>query len=270
VKPLKINTVVMAIYGLSFPVAFFVGDTFGEADRFGNKSQTIMPMLIGLFCLAPFVLLFGWMKRSAPSASRVLLAIHAVVLMLFLIPGTVNYALPWPFLLFLGALYFSQREARRGYLAWLQAKAFVPVPNPPRSILDKLDRCHLWHCYANSLSLRDGRAIPYLLWEGIGTTTSMPTIGGSPIRISTKFGLIAFSLSAQQAGDLFIHKIEALGQAKLTFWQRLKPSNQARCPYLAKQLSDGTFVAGWMIPHIAAVLEERLQMLRELLEEPRS
>jgi hypothetical protein len=269
-KPPKIKTVVMVIYGLSFPVAFFVGDTFGKADRFGNKSPTIMPMLIGLFCLSPFVLLFGWMKRIAPSASRVFLAIHGVALVMLLIPGTVNYALLWPFPLFFAALYFSQREARRGYLAWLQAKAFVPVPNPPEAILDKLDRRHLWHCYANSLSLRDGCTIPFLLWEGIGTTTSMPTIGGSPITMRTKFGLIAFSFLGQHASNVFIHKIEAPGQAKLTFWQRLKPSNQTRCPYLAERLPDGTFVAGWMIPHVALVLEDRLQMLRELLEESKS
>jgi hypothetical protein len=38
----------------------------------------------------------------------------------------------------------------------------------------------------------------------------------------------------------------------------------------SERLADGTFVAGWMIPHIAAVLEDRLQMLRELLEESKS
>jgi hypothetical protein len=263
---LRIETVVIAIYGLSFPAVFLIGDTLGKADRFGNKAQTVLPMLIGLVCLAPFVLLFGWTKRIAPSASRVLLATHAVVLVLLLIPGTVNFALLGPFPLFLATLHFSQREARRGYMAWLRAKAFVPVPNPSDAVLDKLDRRHQWRCHASSLSLADGRAIPFCLWEGIGTTTSMPTAGSS-LRMRTKFGLIAFSLSSRHAGDAFIHKVEALSRAKLTFWQRLKPSNQERCPYLAELLPDGTFMAGWMTPHVAGIVEDRLQVLRGLLEE---
>lgn len=263
---IKIEILVIATYALCFPAAFLVGDALGKADRFGNKSQTILPMLIGLFCLAPFVLLFGWTKRIAPFASRVLLAAHAIVLVLFFIPVTVNFALLWPFPLFFATLYFAQREARRGYLAWLQVKAFMPVPNPSGAILSKLDRRHQWRCYANSFSLATGRTIPFLLWEGIGTTTTMPTAGSS-LRMRAKLGLIAFSLSLHDTGNAFVDKIEALSQAKPTFWQRLQPSNQARCPYLAERLADGTFVAGWMTPHVAGALEARLQMLRELLEE---
>jgi hypothetical protein len=264
--PPQIKALVIAIYGLCFPVAFLIGDAFGKVDRFGNKSQTVLPMLIGLVCLAPFVLLFGWTKRVAPSASRVLLAAHAGVLVLLLIPGAVNFALLWPFPLLLATLYFSQREARRGYMAWLRAKAFVPVPDPSGAVLDKLDRRHQWLCHANSLSLANGRTIPFFLWEGIGTTTTMPAAGSS-LRMRTKFGLIAFSLSSRDAGNAFIHKIEALSQSELTFWQRLKPSNQERHPYLAELLPDGTFVAGWMTPHVAGLVEDRLQMLREILEE---
>jgi hypothetical protein len=262
---IKIETLVIAIYGFCFPAAFFVGNVLGEADRFGNKSQTILPTLIGLFCLPPFVLLFGWTRRIAPSASRVLLAAHAVDLVLLFIPSTVHFALLWPFPLFFATLYFAQREARRGYLEWLRAKAFVPVPDPPGTILDKLDRRHQWRCYANSFSLAEGRTIPFLLWEGIGTTTTMPTASSS-LRMSTKFGLIAFSLPLHDAGAAFVDKIQALSSANLTFWQRLKPSNQASCPYLAELLSDGTFVAGWMTSHVAGALEDRLRMLREVLE----
>lgn len=218
-----------------------IGDTLGKADRFGSKSQTVLPMFIGLFCLAPFVLLFGWTKRIAPSASRILLVAQAVVLVLLLTPGAVNFALLRPFPLLLATLYFSQREARLGYMGWLRAKAFVPVPNPSGAILDKLDRRHQWHCHANSLSLADGRTIPIFLWEGIGTTTSMPTASSS-LRMRTKFGLIAFSLSSRQAGDGFIHKVEALSRAKLTFWQRLKPSNQER--FLPRRIAARRHVRG--------------------------
>jgi hypothetical protein len=202
---ITVEAIVLTIYGLSFPLAFFVADTFGNADHFGNKSQTILPMLIGLFCLAPFVLLFGWTKRIAPSASRVLLAIHASLLGLLLIPGVVNYALLWPFPLFFVTLYFAQREARRVYVAWLAKKAFVPVSNPPSAILDKLDRRHQWRCYASSFPVKDGRTIPFLFWEGIGTTSTMPAAGSS-VRMRTKFGLIAFSLSAHETGQAFINK----------------------------------------------------------------
>lgn len=212
----RINSLVIAIYGLCFPLAFLIGNTFGKADRFGNKSQTVLPMLIGLVCLAPFVLLFGWTRRGTPCASRVLLAAHAGLLVLLLTPGTVKFALLWPFPLFLATLYFPQREARHGYVAWLRLKAFVPVPNPSGAVLDKLDRRHQWLCRANSPSVADGRTIPFFLWEGIGTTSTMPAAGSS-LRMRTKFGLIAFSLSSRDAGNAFIHKIEALSQSKLTF-----------------------------------------------------
>ncbi len=137
-KPPKLPALVIVIHVLSLPLAFFIGENFGQADRFESRMPTLMPMLIGLFGLAPFVFLFGWMTRIAPRASRVLLAIHAVVFVLILNPGTVGFAMRLPFPLFFVALYLPQREARRDFVAWLQAENFAHLPNPPAAVLDKL------------------------------------------------------------------------------------------------------------------------------------
>lgn len=52
----------------------------------------------------------------------------------------------------------------------------------------------------------------------------------------------------------------------ISFWERMKPSNQASRPCIAEELPDGTFVVGWTTLHVAGLMEERLQMIRARLE----
>jgi hypothetical protein len=138
----------------------------------------------------------------------------------------------------------------------------VALSNPPDAVLDKLGRNHAWRCYANSFHLADGRSIPYLLWEGGASTVT--EAGRSTAPMKSRFGLIAFSLRADDAGEEAIREMESQRLGRLGFWQRLKPANQRKRPCLAERLSDGTFVVEWQCPHIAPQVEERVGMVRAL------
>ncbi len=256
-KFLKLENLVVAIYLAILGLSVFVLDQFGvSAKRQGD-------LFIGLLGMAPFALFFRVWQRLGPTSSRRFLVVHAVVLALLFVPG-LELLLIAPFPLLLAAIYFAQREREARFREWLAAHHFLFVPAPPATILEKLHPANRWRCYASSLTLQSGRKIPVLLWAGemlnsyyVGTT-----------RTKNRDPLIAFSFSQRDVGDSFIGALDAMEQAKLSTWQRFRPSNQRRCPYLSERLPDGSYVVAWAHPHLASAMEMRMQMLRDLLESP--
>lgn len=93
------------------------------------------------------------------------------------------------------------------YFAWWDAQRFFPVPNPPGAILEKLDRVNRWTAHSGTFALADGRAVPFLFWEG---STPFGTAAAGSVRVSTQRWVFAFSFSAQEAGEGFMRAIEAL------------------------------------------------------------
>ena len=57
-----------------------------------------------------------------------------------------------------------------------------------------------------------------------------------------------------------------MAKYRLTLFQRLRPSNQSKCPYLVDSVWDGSVVVAWRNPYLVATVRERLAVLRQLLD----
>ena len=254
-KVLKIENLVVVFYVAIFASSVVLLDP--------NQRRT-GDIFLGLLSLSIYVFSFRVWHRIAPRSSRIFLALHAAVVVLLLIPVRASLAagiiLPIPLLF--AAIYCAQRERGKALIDWLAANKFTHVPQVSPALLEKLgDRNH-WICYANTMALADGRQVPYVFWQG--EMEGRTTINGRPTKVREP--LIAFSFAQQDVGENVIEELEQIEQDKLSWFQRLRPSNQSNCPYLVDCVSDGSFVVAWGNPHLAAVVEERLAMLRRLLE----
>ena len=252
---LKIENLVIVVYVVVFALCFLLLDP--------NQRRT-GDIFLGLLSLSIYVLSFRVWNRIAPRSSRIFLALHAAVVALLLIPTRASLAvgmiLPVPLLF--AAIYCAQRERGKALAEWLAANKFTHVPQISAALLEKLgDRNH-WFCYANTMRLADGRQLPYVFLQG--EMEGRTTINGRPTKVREP--LIAFSFAQQDVGEAFVNELEAIEQDKLTWFQRLRPSNQSKCPYLVDRVSDGSFIVAWGNAHLVAVVEERLALLRRLLE----
>ena len=253
-KLLRIENLVIVVYAAILGLAFVFLDP--------NQRRT-GDIFIGLLSLSIYVFSFRVWHRIAPRSSRVFLALHGVVVVLLLIPTRASLlaGVVLPFPLLLAAIYCAQRERGKALNEWLAANNFTHMPHVSAALLQKLgDRNH-WICYANTMALPDGRQVPYVFWKGEMEGQTM--INGRPTKVREP--LIGFSFAHEDVGNRFVDDLERIEQDKLTWFQRLRPSNQSKCPYLVDRVSDGSFVVAWGNPHLASVVRERLEMLRDLL-----
>ena len=254
-KLLRIENLVIVVYAATLGLAFVFLDP--------NQRRT-GDIFIGLLSLSIYVLSFRVWQRIAPRSSRAFLALHGAVVALLLIPARASLAsgVVLPFPLLLAAIYCAQRERGKALNEWLAANNFTHMPHVSAAMLEKLGTRNHWICYANTMSLRDGRQVPYVFWQGEMDGQTM--INGRPTKVREP--LIAFSFAEQDVSESFIDEFELIEQDKLTWFQRLRPSKQSQCPYLVDRVSDGSFVVAWGNPHLASVVQERREMLRTLLE----
>ena len=68
------------------------------------------------------------------------------------------------------------------------------------------------------------------------------------------------------ARERLIEELERMAKYRLTLFQRLRPSNQSKCPYLVDSVWDGSVVVAWRNPYLVATVRERLAVLRHLLD----
>jgi hypothetical protein len=254
-KLLRIENVVIVVYAAIFALCFFFLDP--------NQRRT-GDIYLGLLSLSIYVLSFRVWHRIAPRSSRIFLGLHAALVVLLLIPTRASFVagffLPIPLLF--AAIYCAQRERGKALAEWLAANNYAHMPQVSAALLEKLGTRNHWICYASTMALADGRQVPYVFWQG--EMEGRTTINGRPTKVREP--LIAFSFAQQDVGERVIKELEAIEQDKLSWFQRLRPSNQSKRPYLVDGVSDGSFVVAWGNPHLVATVQERVAMLRSLLE----
>lgn len=225
----------------------------------------MVPVFIGLLCLAPFVIFFGAAHRISPLWSKIFLAIFGFVTILFFIPALkFSYCLPIP--LSIVFLLLINRERRVGFERWLKTNKFSPVPNPPPNILQTLGEDKYWKCFANSFFPANSREVPYLIWFGTSFTPATTMINGIRREIKVQVSHTAISFFPQTVSETFKQNLEFANLANKSFFQKLRPENQEDSPYLTTTLADGTFVCAWSTLHIASILDEKLRHVKSLLE----
>ena len=252
---LRIENLVVIAYALIVGLCFLVLDP--EQRRTGE-------VFLGLLSLSIYVFSFRVWHRIAPRSSSLFLGLHAAVVVLLLLPTrpTLVAGIILPIPLLFAAIYFAQRERGKALVQWLVEEKFSNLPHASAAPLEKLGSSNHWRCYSNTMALGDGREVPYLFWQG--EMEGQTTFNGRPIKVQEL--LIAFSFAQEDVGERLIEELERMEQDKLTLFQRLRPSNQSKCPYLVARVSDGSFVVAWSNPHLVATVRERLAMLRELLD----
>jgi hypothetical protein len=258
-KLLKIENLVIVFYLLMLFIAGFI--LFNRSV----DQKTAMPIFIGLFCIAPFVIFFPSANRIAPRLCKIFLAIYALVIILLFIPYiSFSFCLPIPLLIVF--LFIVKRERRVGFERWLKTNKYSFVTDPPEDILETLGKEKNWQCYANSFFLANGREVPFLIWFGITFSTSTTVINGAAVPTTTQNPFLALSFFPQTVGENFKQALESSNLKNKSFLEKLSPKTQAQSPYLTVTLPDGTFVGAWSTLHIAGVLDERLNAIKSLLE----
>jgi len=252
---LRIENLVVIAYALIVGLCFLLLDP--EQRRTGD-------VFIGLLSLSIYVFSFRVWHRIAPRSSSLFLGLHAAVVVLLLLPtrATLVAGILLPIPLLMAAIYCAQRERGTALVEWLVENKFSNRPHVSALLLEKLGSSNHWLCYSNTMALGDGREVPYLFWQG--EMEGRTTINGRPTKVREP--LIAFSFAQKDVGERLIDELERMEQDKLTLFQRLRPSNQSKCPYLVDRVSDGSVVVAWSNPHLVATVRERLEMLRELLD----
>lgn len=232
---------------------------------FRLDEKILVPVFIGLFCIAPFVIFFGAANRISSYWSKIFLVIFGFVTILLFIPSVkFSYCLPIPLLIIF--MFIINRERRVGFERWLKTNKFSPVPRPPTDILQTLGEEKYWQCYANSFFPAGGREVPYLIWFGTSYTSSPIMVNGVMQQTKTQVSHTAISFFPQTVSETFKQHLESANLDNKTFFQKLSLKVQEQNPYLTNTLPDGTFVAAWTTLHIASILDEKLKAIKILLQ----
>lgn len=232
------------------------------------EQKMAMPIFVGLFGIAPFVIYFRAAKRISPLVSKIFLGIFALLAVCLFIP-LLNFSFCLPIPLLLVFMFIIRRERRVGFERWIKTNKFSFVPNPPEDVLQSLGKEKNWQCYANSFFPAGGREVPYLIWFGMTFSTSTTVINGSAVPTRTQNPHVAASFFPNTVSENFKQNLESDNLANKSFFQKLSPKTQEQSPYLTKTLADGTFVCAWTTLHIASILDEKLSAIKTLLEKSR-
>ncbi len=258
-KLLKIEYLVAVFYIVVMTAACIA--LFG----FRLDEKISVPVFIGLFCIAPFVIFFGAANRISSRLSKIFLAIFGFVTILLFIPAIkFSYCLPIPLLIVF--MFLINRERRVGFERWLKTNKFSPVPHPPPDILQILGEEKYWQCYANSFFPAADREIPFLIWFGTSYTPTTIMINGAMRQTKLQVSHTAISFFPQTVSENFKQALESASLANKSFFKKLHPKNQEQSPYLIKNLADGTFVCAWTTLHVASILDEKLKAIMLLLQ----
>jgi hypothetical protein len=258
-KLLRIENLLIAVYLVVLLIAAFILVNRVVDDRMS------MPIMVGIFGIAPFVIFFRSANRISPRVSRIFLGLFGVVALFLFIP-LLNFTFCLPIPLLIVFLFIIQRERRVGFERWLKANKYSFVQTPPEKILEPLGREKNWQCYANSFFFANGREIPFLIWFGATFSTSTTVINGAAVPTTTQTSHLALSFFPGTISENFKQTLESANIAKKSFLEKLSPKNQAESPYLMLRLPDETFVCAWTTLHVAGVLDERLNAVKSLLE----
>jgi hypothetical protein len=121
-KLLKIENLLIVFYVLLFLAAGYI-----LMNRVIEQKMA-MPIFVGLFWIAPFVIFFRSANRISPFVSKIFLGIFALLAATLFIPFLkFSFCLPIPLLLVF--MFIIKRERRVGFERWLKTNKFSFVCN---------------------------------------------------------------------------------------------------------------------------------------------
>ncbi|MBS1794544.1 MAG: hypothetical protein JSS81_11855 [Acidobacteria bacterium] len=254
----KLENVVAVVYALVFGAALFALFFLRVSDRLA------MPVAVGLFGILGFVIYLRPAQRISQRYSALFVALNALLVILFFIPGlTFSVCLPLPLLIVF--MLLIRRERSTAMEQWLKTKNFSPVANPPAEILEKLGPDRNWRCFANSFHPPGSREVPYLAWFGFLRTNITTMVNGAPVQTVGLISQVAVSFFPGTVGENFKQMIESRAADRQSFWKNLRPSSAQLYPYQVERFPDGSFAAAWSIEHIPLLLDEKWHELESLL-----
>jgi hypothetical protein len=256
---LKIEYLLIAFYLLLILAAALALFYFRVNDRLA------MPVFIGLFSVAPFVIYFPAANRISPRVCKIFLVLFAVLSVLFFVPA-LNFSICLPIPLLIVFMFIIKRERRIGYENWLKTNKFSPVPTVSGELLDALGREKNWSCYANSFFPANGREVPFLMWFGYHSTSVTTYVNNVPTRTTALVPHVAMSFFPGTVSENFKQTLEALDVERQSFLDKLLPGHDMKYPYKTTRLADGTFIAAWSILHVPSILDEKMSEIKSLLE----